>query len=91
MNLIFPWDHFRNICADRFALVGFGVRKNGVVEDHPFQKVACEILRLDVGRGLKHSVMNDERDAGESCHSVMETVTILPDDEDEVSDLPHTL
>ena len=47
----------------RYALVGYGVRSNSIVEGHPQQDVACEVINL----------------------LDMETVTIMPDNEDEVN------
>lgn len=49
----------------QFGLIGFGVRSNGVVEDHPFRYVASEVLDLE--------------------DVAMTTVTVMPDQVDEVN------
>ena len=46
----------------RYALIGYGVRNRGVVEDHPHSLVACEVIDI-MEKGIKTvSVMSDNDD-----------------------------
>ena len=75
--------------TNRFALIGYGVRSNGIVEGHDNPLAACEIMALQRPRSVALLTAPMASDRGDckkpEALGTIATVGVINDIEDEVN------